>query len=99
MKEIALEDCSGFEWDDGNAAKSWVKHGISQAVCEQVFFNHPLLLLEDQTHSKHEPRFHALGHANDGQRLFIAFTIRNGLIRVISARPMSKKERGFYDQA
>lgn len=99
MDEIELAQCLGFDWDGGNADKNWLKHGISQAVCEQLFFNQPLLLLEDDKHSEHEPRFHALGHANDGQRLFIVFTVRKQLIRIISARPMSKKERGFYDQA
>ncbi len=51
----------GFEGDHGNSRKSTDKHGVSQAEAEQVFFNEPLLLLEDVKHSGGELRFHALG--------------------------------------
>jgi uncharacterized protein len=42
---------SGFEWDAGNERKSADKHGVSQGEAEQVFFNQPLLVLEDDSHS------------------------------------------------
>jgi len=90
----------GFEWDDGNARKN-DKHGLSMAESEQVFFNAPLLLLEDGSHSQLEPRLHALGKS-DGQRLLhITFTLRQAgqLIRVISVRDMHRKERAVYEQA
>jgi len=90
----------GFEWDSGNARKS-DKHGVSQQEAEQVFLNQPLLVLEDLKHSLNEPRFHALGKATDGRLLHIAFTVREEgkMIRVISARPMHRKERSVYAQA
>lgn len=90
----------GFDWDAGNARKSADKHGVSQAEAEQVFFNEPLLVLEDERHSLAEPRFHALGPTNDGRRLHVTFTLRgsNTLIRVISARDMHRKERAVYAQ-
>ena len=98
---IDLAKISGFEWDRGNARKSEDKHGVSMAEAEQVFFNAPLLLLEDAAHSQAEPRIHALGKSDDGRALHITFTLRgNGrLIRVISARDMHRKERMIYDQA
>lgn len=91
----------GFDWDAGNERKSADKHGVSQGEAEQVFFNQPLLLLEDDRHSLAEPRFHALGKTNDGRPLHITFTLRGGdtLIRVISARDMSAKERAVYAQS
>jgi hypothetical protein len=64
-----------------------------------VFFNLPLLLQEDVGHSTKEPRYLVLGQTNAGRPLFIAFTVRNEKIRVISARDMSQKERGLYEQA
>jgi uncharacterized DUF497 family protein len=64
-----------------------------------VFFNLPLLLQSDDAHSQKEPRYYVLGHTIAGRRLFIAFTIREDKIRVISARDMSKKERKIYEQA
>lgn len=92
---------AGFDWDAGNERKSADKHGVSKGEAEQVFFNQPLLVLEDDRHSLSEPRFHALGATNEARRLHITFTLRaNGaLIRVISARDMSVKERAVYEQS
>lgn len=97
---LNLAQIVGFNWDDGNARKN-DKHGVSMAEAEQVFFNVPLLLLDDARHSGHEPRFHALGKTDAGRRLHITFALRqaNTLIRVISARDMHRKERALYEQA
>ena len=97
---IDLTAAEGFEWDGGNARKSADKHGVGQAEAEQVFFNDPLLLLPDPGHSATEPRWHALGRTDDGRHLHLTFTLRRrgALIRVISGRPMSRKERQRYEQ-
>ncbi len=89
----------GFQWDAGNARKSQDKHGVSQGEAEQIFANEPLLLLTDDGHSEAEPRFHAFGRTNAGRLLQIAFTLREDgtLIRVISSRAMSRKERQRYE--
>ena len=91
----------GFDWDSGNARKSATKHDVGQTEAEQVFFNEPLLVLEDRKHSQDELRLHALGRTDDDRRLHITFTLRGGgtLLRVISARDMSKNERKAYAQA
>jgi uncharacterized DUF497 family protein len=90
----------GFDWDDGNRRKSDDKHGVSQTEAENTFFNQPLMVVEDVTHSRGESRYHALGHTDAGRRLHVTFTIRGDrtLIRIISARPMSRKERRIYEQ-
>jgi uncharacterized DUF497 family protein len=97
---IDLSRITGFNWDDGNARKN-DKHGVSMAEAEQVFFNAPLLLLEDAAHSQQEIRIHALGKTDEGRALHLTFTLRqsNQLIRVISARDMHRKERAIYEQA
>src|SRR5271165_5411183 len=91
----------GFDWDARNARKSADKHGVSQAEAEQAFFNRPLLVLADERHSAAEPRFHALGRTEAGRRLQITFTLRRDstLIRAISARDMSAKERTAYEES
>lgn len=91
----------GFDWDAGNARKSVAKHDVSQSEAEQVFFNQPLLLLEDSKHSQRESRYHGLGKTDEGRLLHITFTLRvdNTLIRVISARTMHRKERAVYEQS
>lgn len=96
---IDLNAISGFNWDSGNAQKN-NKHDVSMAQAEQVFFNAPLLVLEDASHSQIEVRFHALGKTDDGRALHITFTLRDTgkLIRVISARDMHKKERKIHEQ-
>ena len=97
---IDLIDISGFDWDDGNARKN-DKHGVSMAEAEQIFFNAPLLLLDDVGHSQQEIRGHALGQSDSGRGLHITFTLRQAgtLIRVISARDLHRKERAIYEQA
>jgi uncharacterized DUF497 family protein len=97
---LDLERIEGFDWDEGNARKSAEKHQVSQGEAEQIFFNDPLLITEDTGHSIREPRLHALGHADSGRLLHITFTLRNDdrLIRVISARPMHRRERIRYEQ-
>ena len=45
----------GFNWDDGNARKN-EKHGVTMAEAEQVFFDLPLLVLDDTNHSQKEVR-------------------------------------------
>jgi uncharacterized protein len=90
----------GFDWDAGNARKSADKHSVTQSEAEQAFFNQPLLILEDDRHSFAEARFHALGHTDEDRRLQITFTLRREatLIRVISARAMSARERLAYEK-
>jgi len=97
---IILKDVVGFDWDEGNSRKS-DGHGVSMAEAEQVFFSIPVLMLPDSAHSQAEPRYHALGKTIEGRRLHVTFTLRESgkLIRVISARDMSRKERKHYDQA
>ena len=97
---IDLNSVTGFDWDDGNARKN-DKHGVSMAEAEQVFFNVPLLLLEDESHGQSEIRLHALGQTDVGRGLHITFTLRQAgtLIRVIPARDLHRKERAIYDQA
>lgn len=95
---IDLNSVTGFDRDDNNREKNWEKHQVSAGECEEVFFNIPLLLEDDLAHSQKEPRYYVLGHTIAGRRLFIAFTLREDKIRVISARDMSKKERSIYEQ-
>ncbi len=95
-----LSNVTGFEWDFGNSRKSVLKHDVSQAEAEQVFFNAPLLLLEDTKHSAQESRVHALGKTDSKRYLHVTYTLRGAgkLIRVISARDMHRKERAHYEK-
>ncbi len=92
-----LHRCTGFDWDKGNINKNRIKHKVTPSECEQIFFNQPLLVKGAVLHSETEQRFCALGKTDKERRLFIAFTVRKDLIRVISARDMGRKERRVYE--
>ena len=95
---LNIEDISSFDWDDGNIYKNEQKHGLKWQVIEEVFFNEPLLVLEDLKHSNDECRCFALGQTDNIVYLFIVFRKRIGKIRVISARIINRKERIVYDE-
>ena len=95
---LKLDEIVGFDWDDGNRYKDEQKHGLKWQLIEEIFFNEPLFLPEDQKHSRDECRCFALGHTDDAEYLFVVFTKRGKLIRVISARKMNKKERRAYEE-
>jgi uncharacterized DUF497 family protein len=91
-----IESLAGFEWDAGNSQKNWTSHRVTQAEAEEVFFNLPVFLLEDAKHSARERRYNVLGRSNGDRLLSVIFTVRGDRVRVISARPMSRKERTAY---
>ncbi|HEV3276195.1 MAG TPA: BrnT family toxin [Terriglobia bacterium] len=95
MKEWA--ECVGFDWDDGNINKNWEKHGVTDSECEEVFFNRPFAVRQDPVHSSDEERrWRAFGQTDRGRYLLVAFTVRRYLIRIVSARLMTRRERRFY---
>ena len=57
-----------------------------------------LIVVKDPRHSLREKRYLALGQTRGKRLLFIAFTLRKQKIRVVSARPMSRKEREIYEK-
>lgn len=88
----------GFQCDSGNTEKNWQQHDVTQAECEQLFFNRPLLAAGDPKHSAAELRYFVLGRTDLDRELMVVFTVRGSLLRVISARPMSRSERRVYAQ-
>jgi uncharacterized DUF497 family protein len=98
MVQVVIDGLKGFEWDAANWRKSELKHGIAAAEAEEVVLNDPMCQV-DARHSDDEQRYVALGATNEGRRLFVSFTVRHSRVRIISARPMSRKERRIYEKA
>ena len=99
MDELELvKQCEGFQWDRGNVEKNFLKHQVSPSESEQIFFNQPLIVTGDLGHSQQERRLYALGRTDAGRLLFVSFTVRHKLIRVVSARAMSRQERRIYEK-
>ena len=96
MSEI-LKGIRGFEWDEGNSGKNEQKHGITDREAEEIFFNKPLIIGRSL---KGEPELRnaALGKTYGSRLLAVVLTLRSKRIRVISARPMSRKERKLYEE-
>lgn len=88
----------GFDWDPGNWRKSELKHGVAITEAEEVLLNDPLCQV-DTRHSDDEQRYVALGTTGEGRGLFVAFTVRRSQVRIISARPMSRRERVIHAAA
>ncbi len=93
-----LAACTGFDWDEDNAIKNWERHRVTPEETEDVFFHDPFVMRSDPARSKREKRYWALGRTSRDRKLFVAFTIRRKLIRVISARDMSRSESEEYQR-
>ena len=91
-----LADCTGFQWDTGNAEKNWRAHRVALVRAQQVFFCRPAVIAPDLGHPEREARYAALGKTMAGRRLSLVFTIRGTLVRVISARDMGRRDRRLY---
>jgi|SRR5579859_1270036 len=88
-----------FDWDKGNRTKNLIKHSISIEEQEEAFYDVRSKRFDDPKHSVNERRFLLFGETKQGKRLVVAFTIREGRIRPISARPMNRKEAIIYEEA
>jgi uncharacterized DUF497 family protein len=88
-----------FDWDSGNTTKNAKKHGVTLEEIESVFRSCLALPLGEQINPPGaEKRLGIVGPAFTGRLLQIAFTIRAGRVRVISARTAHKKERAQYEK-
>ena len=97
-ENLDLSKAEGFDWDSGNVNKNRLKHDVDTSECEEVFFNEPIIILDDTKHSSEkEKRYRVIGITTDGRRLALAITLRNNKIRVIMARNQSQKERELFE--
>src|SRR5687768_15078691 len=87
-----------FEWDEGNKEKNLIKHGITFQEIEQAFFDEFKKMAKDVHHSGVEERGVLIGRTFNNVVLFISYTIRKERVRVISARPLNKRERHRYEK-
>jgi uncharacterized protein len=89
----------GFEWDAGNSSKSLTKHRVTAQEAEQAFADPNVHVLDDEAHSVSERRWKVFGKTSASRFIVVSFTIRGLFVRVISARPMNRKERKAYEKA
>ena len=87
-----------FEWDDRKAKSNARKHGIGFDEASTVFGDRLSLTIRDPAHSQVEERLVTIGTSHRGRLLVVVHTERGDNIRIISARPASKRERRTYEE-
>lgn len=89
----------GFEWDERKALQNKRKHGVSFEEARTVFSDDYGLLIDDPDHSVEEDHFLLLGLSANLRTLVVAHCYRKAddVIRIISARKATRKERHIYN--
>lgn len=87
-----------FEWDSEKKESNTRKHGVTFEEAETVFTNPLSIIFADEWHSKDEEREIIIGHSTQHHLLVVSFIERNGMVRLISAREATKKERKDYEE-
>jgi len=88
-----------FDWDEGKNQENIRKHGIAFQEAETVFSDEHALLIDDPEHSGVEDRFVLLGLSADLHTLVVCHCYRRGsVIRIISARKATRRERERYNR-
>ncbi len=83
-----------FEWDEEKNAANVQKHGIDFEEAIHVFEDDDRIEIYDAAHSGEEDRYNTIGMVKDV--LFVVYTERREVIRIISARPATRRERSIY---
>ena len=86
-----------IEWDPSKARTILEKHDVHFADAELVLFD-PNALTREDTGAEGEQRFVTIGSDTTGRILIVVYSISWGNIRMISARPATKKERKSYEE-
>lgn len=87
-----------FEWDTAKAAANVRKHGVSFDEAGSVFLDRLAASGPDPDHSVGESRYITFGMSGLGQLLVVSHTYRPGVIRIISARRITRAERKIYEE-
>jgi len=83
-----------FEWDEVKRQSNLEKHGVDFVDAVLVLADAPLIL-EDTRRDYKEQRLLAMGELHS-VLFVVAFTIRDGAFRIISARRANARERRYY---
>jgi len=86
-----------FDWDDAKAAANLVKHKVSFETATRAFKDVFAVERDDDTEDYGEPRFSLLGMV-DSKLMFVAYTMRGNIVRIISARGAEPHEQRLYHE-
>lgn len=89
---------SEFEWDPTKAETNLKKHGVSFDEASSVFDDPLFITLYDVDHSVEEDRYITIGRSNRNRLLLVAHNEDEEIVRIISARKATNRERQFYEE-
>jgi uncharacterized DUF497 family protein len=92
-----FENITRFDWDKNNLEKNLIKHNVTSKESEDVFKDENIILTKE-VNVKNEKRYVVFGVTPQNRFLTVVFTVRNNLIKVISARTQNKSERKIYNE-
>jgi uncharacterized DUF497 family protein len=87
-----------FEWDREKAAANLRKHTVSFAEAATVFGDVLSETFFDPDHSQREDRYITIGVSHTGMLLVVAHADRGDVVRIISARKLTRTERRYYEE-
>ena len=93
MHTIEIE----ITWDAVKAKSNRLKHRVFFSEVEPVFYDPNAISFEDRE-SKGEARFIVIGLDALARLVVVAYTYRDSVIRIISARKASKTEQKVYEK-
>ena len=86
-----------FEWDTAKNQTNIRKHGVSFETAQRIFEGSVLTWFDDRK-DYGEDRYISVGKVESAALIVVAHTGRDDRIRLISARPASRKERQAYHE-
>jgi uncharacterized protein len=87
-----------FIWNPEKAAFNERKHGVSFREASTALRDTLAVTGPDPDHSRGEDRFVTFGLSSDGTLLVVSHTEEGDLVRIISARPATRRERRIYEE-
>ena len=87
-----------FEWDPNKARTNLGKHGVSFEEASTIFRDASSLTIHDPLHSETEDRFVTIGSSHRRKLIVVVHTERGDNIRIIRARPASRREKRSYEK-
>ena len=86
-----------FQWDPRKARRNERQHGVTFGEAAEVFDDELSSSSSDPDHSSGEARFVIFGRSRRGRFLVVGYTERGDIVRIISSRPMTRRERQAYE--
>jgi uncharacterized DUF497 family protein len=87
-----------LQWDPAKAATNAVRHGVTFTEAATAFGDPLGYIIPDPRHSAGEDRLVLLGRSLRGRLLAVMFTERGDALRLISARPATRRERRDHEE-